>query len=500
MSASLLQRFLAGMLATGLGSLSVVVLGMLGLMVSTRILPAAELGAFFLLQTLVIFLAEGSSFGIHLALARFLSGIDAPDQQRRITSTAFLFLAPAVAFTASSLWLCAAPLMSLLEVTLTAKLLALLVSWFVFEAFLKLTLSHHQARFAFRAIGITNALSSLVNLLVILTLVLGSGEGLAALLAAKLLSRVAALGYAGLACRPRLGLEFDAKLLRRMLRYSLPLYANYFLSFLSQRADTLLIGSLLGTTAVAFYEVARRIPESLMQFHESFLQVYFTFVARHALQQDKCRVSEFLHNSTRFGSLLLGLGCVITFGFGREIVVLMFSDTYLESALPFALLMAASSLLMIEATFGSTLAAVGDSTRPLLINSVRTGLLMIAYLVLIPNFELVGAAAAALTATAAVIPVNVYFLRRRGIVVDKGAVGKPILITALLSGLLITASTAPAVVRAGLVISYLPAALLWSIVTRAEIAAARGWLSRHLHCQPEVANIAADTTSDGSQR
>ena len=464
------------MLATGIGSPSVVGMGLPGLMLTARLLPAEALGAFLILQVLIVFLSEGSSFGIHAALERYLAGADDRLLQQRILSTAFHFRIATALLTAAVLPASAAlmfPILGLEEPS--ASLVVLLIGWFLLEAVLKLLLSHHQARFDFKAIGSTNVVSSLVNFTVILVLVVALKQGFMGLIYAKLLSRIIAVGYAWIVHPLEVRARFDLPLLRRLLRYCLPLYANYFLAFLSTRADTLLIGWLLGTSAVAYYEIARRIPDSLMLFYEAFRQVYFPFVARSALHNDRRKVSALVSDSTRYGALALSFICLLAFAFGHEIITLLFSAQYQRSVLPFAVLMLAISLMMIETTLGTTLAAIGESDKPLLINIVRTTLQIIAYLTLIPLLGVMGAALAATVAAAAVLPVNVYFLRRRSIAVNVRGYVKPMLISVALALMLWLLSPVSPVTAVCIALAYLPAALFFSVVTVGELTSAAAW-------------------------
>lgn len=478
MSERILKPFLTGMLATGMGSLSVILLGMLGLIISARLLPTEALGAFFLLQVLVLFASESSALGICIALERWLPGIKEPDQHRRILSTALLFRLITIGLGLAGLALFAPWILPKLGVADPAPLMTLVLVWFLLEALLKFVLTHHQACFAFGAIGATNLISSVLNFASILLFVLVLEQGLIGLLLAKLVSRVLALGYALYARPLSLGLSFDAAALWPMLRYALPLYANYYLSFLATRADTLLIGGLLGPTSVAFYEVARRIPDSLMQLYEAFRQVYFPFVVRGIAESRMHLVSALINNSTRFGALGLGLVCLSSFAFGENILIPLFSETYLPSVLPFALLMVTASLLMIESTLGSTLAALGDSDKPLWINILRTVLQMGAYALLIPSLGIIGAALATMIAAAAVLPVNVYFLRRRALPIDAWGYTKPLLIAASIALAVWMLALQSQAAILGLVLAYLPAILLFAAIRPNELLAAGHWLRR----------------------
>lgn len=460
MEDSILKRFIGGMLATGLGSISVIVLGMLGLILSARLLPTEVLGAFFILQVLVLFTAEGSSFGITMALERWLAGATDPTRQQRIFTTALIFRALTALLGAVALGIALPLVLTQLQLAIAPGLVAMILAWLLLEALLKLLLSQHQARFQFGVIGRSHALSSVINFGGIILFVALFPQGLIGLLYAKLASRALALAYAWSSRPLKLSRRMDLTLLRSMLRYALPLYANYFLSFAATRADTLLIGGILGAAPVAFYEVARRIPDSLMQLYEAFRQVYFPFVVRSVAANQLQRVSALINNATRFGALALGLGCLIAFAFGEEIIVLLFSDTYLPSVLPFALMMLATSLLMIEETLGATLAALGDSAKPLMINLGRTALQVVAYGLLIPSLEITGAALSVVLAAAAVLPINVYFLRRWRLSVRPGGFAKPLLIAGSLAALIALAAPASTLTASMLVLAYVPLSLL----------------------------------------
>src|SRR5690606_41186575 len=74
--------------------------------------------------------------------------------------------------------------------------------------------------------------------------------------------------------------RFDRQVLQELLRFGFPLQLNFVLSFVFSRADTFLISVLLGPAQVAFYEIARRIPDSVSDAYEAFVQVYFPSVAQ----------------------------------------------------------------------------------------------------------------------------------------------------------------------------------------------------------------------------
>ncbi len=477
-----LPHFLRGILATGAGGASILVLGMVGLMVSTRVISAEQLGVFVLAQVLVLFLTEGTSFGIYSALEQFYAGADRADTRLRILSTALILRVTTALLVALALVVLGPSVLPALGLTPTFWMMTLLVCWFLLEAHLRLLFCFHQASFNFRVIGIAEVLSSVLNLVSILVFVLVLGQGIWGIFHAKLLSRAVALTYATLARPLPLGARIDLPLLGRMLKFGFPLYVNYFFSFIVNRADTLVIGWLLGTGGVAFYEAARRIPDSLRQLHDSFRRVYFPYVARASARQDQVAVSALIDRSVRISAFLLIFACLMTLAFDREIMVLLFGEPYAESALPFAILMFAATFIMIESTLGSTLAAIGDSTKPLIINAVRSLLLLLAYVLLIPPFGVAGAATASTLAALAVIPVNIGFLRRRGLTLPAQTYGKPLVLTLGLGLAMVLVAAHGWAMELAVALLFLPAALWWGVIERDEwragLAFARQWGGR----------------------
>ena len=481
MKRRLLPGFLSGMLSVGFGSLVTVVLGMLVLMITARILPAEDLGGFFMAQVVVLFLAEGSSLGIYLALERFYAAAQCERERRRIFAAALAFRLATAAVTAALFLLMAEALLPRLGLGVEPWMIWGVTLWFLVESQLRLFYALHQASFSFRVVGVAEAGSSIANFAVVMALTLGLELGVMGLIAAKIVSRGLALAYAAWAREegpPGLGL--DLAVLGRMLRYGLPLYLNFLFSFTAQRGDTLMIGWLLGTASVAYYEVARRLPATVLQFYEAFRQVYFPYVARAAGRGDSAAVSTLVNRATRLGAYALLLCCLLMLAFGEEILVLLFSETYRASAWPQLILFLGASLIMVESTLGYTLSAIGDSTKPPIINALRSALLMLAYLVLIPAFGVVGAAVASALSVLLVIPLNVWFLRRRGLRIDTAGYRRPLVLAMALALAVVPAgaaagSWAPAAELA-VVLLYLPAALVLGAVTREEWRALRAFV------------------------
>lgn len=472
MSNSTLRHFLSGIVSTGIGTSSVVVLGLVGLVLTARIIPSEELGAFFIFQMIVEFLSEGTGLGINVALQKFIPAADNEDSKRRIINTSIYFRVATMALGALLLLLSWHPVSDLFGLKDYNEYAAFILTWFILESVGKLLLSYFQGSFVFRKIGFVNIISSIVNLACILAFVVWLREGLLGLLYAKLMSRSLAFGYAFVAARLPIRLEFDTGLLKKMLRYGFPLYINFYLSFAFSRMDTILIGLFMGASNVAFYQIAGRIPDSLEQFYEAFRQVYFPFVARHFARGEKQQVTSLINNSTRLLTFAASFGCMVAFGFGQEIIVLIFSDTYLPSVVPFIILMIGLVFVILDSTLGYALSAIGDSEKPPIINTLRALVQFACYALFIPAFGIAGAALAGVVALAFVNPINVYFLRRRGLNVGMAGYLKPLLLfmgfVVILQPMMPLADYEKAIG----VLLFVPASVIFSVVRVREIMAA----------------------------
>jgi O-antigen/teichoic acid export membrane protein len=200
-----------------------------------------------------------------------------------------------------------------------------------------------------------------------------------------------------------------------MLRFGLPLYANYILDFIFNQAGTFIIGALLGPAQIAFFEYARKIPDSLEMLYGAFRQVYFPFLSKLFGDGKKKEASGMLNHSVRLIAFFGVLGTLIAYFFGEQIIVTFFSAEFLPSSLVFYILMINLTLRIIDETLGYSLVAVGESNKPALINFVRAIITLGAYALLIPipALGIIGAALSTIIGTIVANPLNIYFLRRK---------------------------------------------------------------------------------------
>jgi O-antigen/teichoic acid export membrane protein len=249
---------------------------------------------------------------------------------------------------------------------------------------------------------------------------------------------------------------------------------NYVMSFLFQRMDIFLIGILLGTAEVAFYEMARKIPDALTDLYGAFLGVYLPFASELADTGLNRKLTTVISSTARYTAFGTAWGALIAVAFGRTIIRLLFSDTYLPSVPVFWVLMVALVFLLIDSALGYALVAIGETNKPPINNLVRTFVSFACYFLLIPLLGPVGAALAGLIGLAAVNPLNVLFLHRKKVKVRVVAYLKPI----ALLGVFLLALLVPDLsdfLRIIIVLVMFPvASALLSVITARDIGAISG--------------------------
>jgi stage V sporulation protein B len=108
--------------------------------------------------------------------------------------------------------------------------------------------------------------------------------------------------------------------------------------------------------------------------------------------------------------------------------VLFFSSEYSEGAPVLAILSLALCVALTSNLMGISLVALGQPDKPVKINIVETITNIIANLVLIPIYGLIGAAFATLLSRCITNPVNLYFLKKTEISVDVSQYIKPLIV------------------------------------------------------------------------
>jgi len=425
---SILSRFILGTASAGFGTVVTIVLGFLCIIIYTRWLPKEEYGVFVLLQVVIALVTSISGFGIEFAITKYLASSEEETISYKIINTVINYRILTLVFTSLVLLVVQIVIVIWQGESLFTTVFLFLPVLVIVEAFSSIYQSIYMGLLRFQVSALVEVVYSVFSFVLTVATVIWLGQGVMGLIYVRIFSRGISVIFGLLSARLPYKTELDLRLLKKMLRFGLPLYINYFLDNVFSKADRLIIGGFLGPAQIALYEIAHKVPESLEMLYSAFFRVYFPIVIKVGADGDREKVSILLDYSNRILTFVVLLGALGIFCFRNEITVLLFSEQYLGSAPIFALIMFALALKILDNNLGGTLVAVGDPGKPPIINTFRALLGFAGYFTLIPGIGTVGAVIAKIGATAAVNPANVFFLRRRGVSANMMVYLKPILL------------------------------------------------------------------------
>jgi len=443
-------------------------LGLLSTMVIARRVPTDDFGTFVLLAVVVSFLAQVSSLGLDLSIVRFIAGTEDEARKHDLLSTAILLRLLAIVVCSLVAWMGRPWLLKLFSAPMLSDLMIFMPLLFLLESFQTLLRSILQGYFRFTRIGITDFMNSFLNLLLLLIMISFLQVGVVELILARSMAVAVASVFAYFSIPVRKKFVFRPDIIKEVVRFGFPLQLNDILHFIFTRIDTIVIGALLGSVDIAFYEFARKIPDSLSQLFQPFRSVYFSFSSKLYALDDQNKVARLLNDSARLVSFVTIFGAALALLFGKDIILLVFSAKYLPSVPLFALLMINLCGSLVGNVLGTTLVTVGESNKPVIVNLFNMAGSVLACVLLTPAWGVTGAAIGTTIGTFAVFPAMMVFLRRK---IDAKVMPylKPMVIFCAWAALVLLLKPASFLAKSGSIGVFLLACVLLSVVTENDL-------------------------------
>lgn len=460
------SRVIKGVMSTGFASLVTLVSGFLNIMIAVRFVPREHFGVYILLQVLVSSLSALSDLGVNLSTTKHLAGQD-EEGRFSIVNTILGFKLLVALFVGLTTFLCGNLLYGLFNSQLFFNIAVFIPVLYIMENLCSLMGSMLQGFHHYRKMAVAQIILSVAGIFFIIVFVVLLRLGLMGLIYARLLSLLFCFSYQVMPFVRRITMRFDKGRFKEIFYFGFPLGLNSILSFIFLRIDTLLIGAMLNPLQVAYYGTSTKIPDASRNlFESSFRSVFFPNMSELFSRGNNMEAKTLLANSLRLVSFLALFCTLVIILFRREVVGLLFSVKYLDSAPILSLLMIALSIGLIGNILGTSLVAAGHSKLPVMINLVDTAVSLTANLVLIPMFGVIGAAYAAILARALTNPVNVWFLKRNGIEVRVTEYLRPALIFAVCMVIYVTTGSGGILMNISIIILFLAACLGFSVIRR----------------------------------
>ena len=444
------------------------VLGLFGTVIVTRHFSIEDFGVFTLILVFVSFLSQISTLGLELSISKFISGADNQTTQEQFFSTAVIVRLGAILLAILLAWL-GRPLLTLLfGKSLLPGFFIFVPLLFALDSFRAFFASVLQGSFRFTKIGIADAIGSATYFVFLLVIVYKLNGNVTWLIFAKAISSLIACvaAFTFIPIKKSFSFHFDA--FKELMKFGYPLQINSILHFTFSRIDTIVIAAFLGPTEVALYEVARKLPDYLRNLYGPFSSVYYPFISKRYAVDGQTRAKALMNEAVRFVAFVTLFGTAVAVVFGKEILQLLFSEKYLASVPVFILLMINLSIALVSNVMGTTLVAVGDTSKPMIINSFNAVASWVGSILLIPVYALIGAATANTVGTALVFPLNIYFLRKK-IELHDAVYLKPFILFCVWSILVFIVGPTSFMMKVGFLVFFLLSSFFLSIVTKDDI-------------------------------
>lgn len=467
---SIISHFFSGTIFIGAARISTIVFGLVSVMLATRNLTTDSYGAYVLVILFGNFLAYFLNFGLGLVIPKYLAGNEDENYKITLINTVFHFRFIVVLLAGLSILIFRPLIANFVNSTLVTDIFTATPIVFFLVSFIQLFESVLRGQFKFRAIGVIEFITEAIELTLLILFVVVYQFGFWGLIMAKVASETIYIALAYRAIQFEHRWEFNAGLLKEMLRFGFPLQMQYIFGFVFSRLDILIVGSLLGTRGVAFYDIAKKIPDSLMQLYSVFISIYFPLSANVYATEEKAKTDYVLNNSIRLIAFLSTFAALIITFFGRDIIILLFSEEYLPSYWVLVLLMIGLTLEMIEEILGYSLVAIGESDKPLYISIMRSVVSLGGNLTILPILGYIGAAIIYILGNLIALPVNIYFLRRKGLSPNLTAFFKQLAVFGLLFSLFLLWDPSTMLLKILLAFLYIPLSILLSVITLQDVS------------------------------
>lgn len=426
------KNFLKGSAAATIGTVVSMGFHFISIMMLTRSLTKEEFGIYILILVVVHLFNLLSGFGLELTLVRKIASNNRKEKEEVLFPVVLLRSAQLL-FITLLFYLLSGLLLPLLDEILV-KFVPLIAALFAITNFRDLFYNLLQGLNYFRRFAIVQSVSAAVRVVLIAAALYFDSLDLLLLIYIE-------IATTGLAFVMQLFLiplknlwtfTKEKALFKSIIKFSFPLYLNNLLTFTYDRVHLFIIAAYLSPVSVALYDVAYKIPEAAKRIFSSFIIVYFPNLSRLFTAGNKEEGEKLMNNSLLFLSIIITFGVLISFLFAEDIILMLFSEKYVESSLAFSLLMLNFLLRALANILGYTLVSAGYSDVPVKVNSLTSIVSIAGSLLLIPLYGYIGVIYALLVMNIVSIIFYHFYLVKGNIIPSTKKYLRPIIIFATL--------------------------------------------------------------------
>ena len=410
-----ISNFLKGLASSSFGSGISIAMHFVSIMIIVKQVPKDEFGLYILILAITNFLRILSGLGLDLTLVKFIAGAEENQERQKIFTSILAIRLLTIIGVCGLIWAGGHIAAEAYQPAL-AEYVIYLPLLFAVMGTRELVFHLFQALRFFKKYAIVQVCSAIAKLLLILALMSQGELSLLTLIYVEIITLTASfILQIFLLPRSFYGkLQLQMSVFKDAVKFGFPLYLNNMLNFFHYRVSIFIMGIMLTPASIAYYEVAMKIPEGFSKLFNSFIIVYFPNLSQLFSQKKTTEAARVMNMSIMvlaFGGMFLVLGAFL---FRIEIITLIFSETYLDSANGLVLLMLALYFKLISWTMGYSIVSSGDSSAPVKLNTIGNIVNIAANLALLPLMGFMGAIYAMLGVNALLLILNhIYLLRRK---------------------------------------------------------------------------------------
>ena len=429
MDKSFKRDFIKGSAAASMGTIVAMVFQFLSIVIITRHITKEEFGIYVLIIVISTFLDTISGLALEQSLVKFISS--ANDLERRSTFIPTLIIRIILIIIAIILVvLFGNSFMPLFSFTAT-EFLYVIIILFILSSFRGLFYNLLQGMNLFKKYASVQIITSVLRVALLLVIILINELTLKNVLFVEMVA-VAFTVLLQLALIPYKEVfhwNVNFKNIKKILNFSIPLYFSGISYFVQTQLNIFIISAYLNPVSIANYDVAGKIPQASAKGFQSFIIVFFPNLSRLLSMGERDSAMILINKSLLTFSIIINLLLMVSFLFNKEIILLLFSDKYLDSSLAFSFMMVAFYLTAMSNIMGYSLVSAGLPSITLKVNIAAGAINLIGAFLMVPLWGFMGAVYSILLTSLSSLLFHYLYLTKYDMQIELISFIKPTLIT-----------------------------------------------------------------------
>ncbi len=385
-----------------LGSRAVaIVTGLVSVSLITRYLGPSQYGIFSLIFTYLSFFGELSDAGLNLKVVKDLS---APGKRKidvYVTTKALLIAASILLALIVLLFL---PYDYTTKVGILVASVAVSIGYFTSFGTALL-----QAKLKMERVAVVDVLNKLVSLLFV-WIFISMQLSIFYIIGSVIVSNIASFALMAyfVSREYEIGFTVDFGKTLRLIRSAVPIGVTTLISLFQFKIDTFFLSLMRSSADVGIYSLSYKLFENAIIFWGLYMASIYPLLSRYHEEHNKKKFDEFFTSSVNV-LLLMSVAIIIAgYVFGAAFIGILGGEEYVQSVLPFRILLLALPFLFMNNLFYHGFLAEGRNRTNVLIMSIGLLVNVIANLLIIPVHGYNGAAATTVFTTGLVCTLYLY--------------------------------------------------------------------------------------------